>query len=319
MNKKSLLTPVGLSMLLIFQNCSGTGVRLTLQKDVLPSQTPPTSFTATFCPSLSPQGTAAKFVVTRIHVINLTTAFWQGLLKADSDMDGIGDVQETSFSFQPLNPRSNGLLDSVCLRLGGPGICQAPPTCSGLFLAPGLTDCDMGDFQSPTAGGIQGFDSDQDGIPDLIELVRGTDPVSEDDDLDYDSDGISNLTEILRGTDPKHSDNVPPRQQILIRRTDTTQNCGSGEELVHLELMSFPLVNVEATMTPVFSSGGKTIDLSHASNENVIAVYYISEPELNANLRSEMYVGIFKVKTDGTSSKSVLTDSDFIFLGEIRQ
>jgi hypothetical protein len=61
---------------------------------------------------------------------------------------------------------------------------------------------------------IEGVDSDQDGVPDHIELLLGTDPMNPDsngngipDGLeDHDNDGLPNAGEVVLGTDPLNPD-----------------------------------------------------------------------------------------------------------------
>ena len=55
----------------------------------------------------------------------------------------------------------------------------------------------------PTPG--QSLDTDGDGLPDLWEIVHGTNPHLTDADADPDHDGLTNLQEYLAGTDPQSS------------------------------------------------------------------------------------------------------------------
>ena len=50
-----------------------------------------------------------------------------GELKVDSDLDGLTDDQELVLFSDPANPRSlvDGVLDGICVRLGGVDACQA--------------------------------------------------------------------------------------------------------------------------------------------------------------------------------------------------
>ncbi|BCX49497.1 hypothetical protein HAHE_34050 [Haloferula helveola] len=61
-------------------------------------------------------------------------------------------------------------------------------------------------------GGLNGTDSDSDGVPDYVEAERGLDPFG---GADSDGDGASDLEEILAGTDPTDDSSIPsPRNPI---------------------------------------------------------------------------------------------------------
>lgn len=61
---------------------------------------------------------------------------------------------------------------------------------------------------------IEGDDADQDGVPDAVELILGTDPSNPDSDgdgvsdgfEDADNDGLTNAGEVVLGTDPRNAD-----------------------------------------------------------------------------------------------------------------
>ncbi len=59
------------------------------------------------------------------------------------------------------------------------------------------------------AGADRQRDSDGDGIPDLVELALGMNPLTDDIGLDSDGDGWSDFEELLRGSDPRDPDSKP--------------------------------------------------------------------------------------------------------------
>jgi PKD repeat protein len=52
-------------------------------------------------------------------------------------------------------------------------------------------------------------DTDGDGIPDLVEVAKGLDPLTRDHTRDRDGDGWSDLDEILRGSEPNDPNDMP--------------------------------------------------------------------------------------------------------------
>lgn len=312
---------VVLGVLTILGLC-GCGGGIRLSKTPQPSQSgqPDTTIKATICPTLSTEGTSATYVVTRVFVVNLTTAFAGGTVQPDADADGIADSQEAALGFDPLNRRTNGILDSACERLGGINFCTRPSSCTGAMLAPGVTDCDMGNFQSSEANGVRGLDSDLDGVPDFLELVRGLNPVSNDVSGNYDGDSRDNLVELLAGTDILNPDIIPERQQVQFDRRDSAELCGAGQRRVEIEIQNFPLVKIPEFLDdePYFD-GSKPFDLSHDENENVVAIYYVSEPVLSTRLHSELYAAVVKVNSAGIPDKVSLTDTDFLYVGETQK
>lgn len=57
------------------------------------------------------------------------------------------------------------------------------------------------------AEGPDDLDSDEDGVPDYVEIGKGLDPLAGDDS---DGDGYSDKTELIKGTDPSDPTSVPP-------------------------------------------------------------------------------------------------------------
>jgi hypothetical protein len=49
-------------------------------------------------------------------------------------------------------------------------------------------------------------DTDGDGMPDIVELFAGTDPLTPEGTRDTDADGFANLDEVRRHTDPNSND-----------------------------------------------------------------------------------------------------------------
>ncbi|MCB0308098.1 MAG: VWA domain-containing protein [Bdellovibrionales bacterium] len=127
----------------------------------------------------------------------------------DSDMDGLPDYRELELGTNPLNPDTDGdnTRDGVeILRLSNPlvqdSLCPGGSNAQDQDLD-GLTDCEEAKLFTDE----KYFDTDEDGIPDLLEVIRGTDPTIPDVSLDPDSDGRPNVDEIKRNLNPNYNDN----------------------------------------------------------------------------------------------------------------
>lgn len=79
---------------------------------------------------------------------------------------------------------------------------------AGIALAVCVVAILVGGFQSKAVAALLG-DSDQDGIPDLWEMLNNFNPYDPADALlDPDGDGASNRGEYMAGTDPHSSESV---------------------------------------------------------------------------------------------------------------
>ncbi|MCB0385805.1 MAG: hypothetical protein KDD43_10470, partial [Bdellovibrionales bacterium] len=167
-------------------------------------------FPEALCRAVASQA-AVDYQADFVMAINLSTLRRNNKLVADSDMDGLSDEEETAKGFDPKVARSsaaNGVLDGICARLGGPDLCRHKRdkiTCDpSVVNSTGLSECDIKilGLDKVSQGPSQGLDSDGDGMPDLVEILKGTDPGFADMSEDPDGDGMATRAEILAGTDP---------------------------------------------------------------------------------------------------------------------
>ena len=174
----------------------------------------------------------------KIFAVN-TSAKKVGLnLKIDTDEDGITDEDELLFGSDANNSRSiaEGVLDGICKLIGGKEQCllaRSQITCDSTKInALRMSDCDIKILKLdklavyPTLAGI---DSDNDGIPDFIEILKGTNPISNDSYLDSDGDGLTNMQEISMGLDPfKPDTEEKPVVSSDSQFSDIITGCTSG-------------------------------------------------------------------------------------------
>jgi hypothetical protein len=161
------------------------------------------------------------------------------LLKVDSDADGITDDDEESIYYSdPQNSRSMvlGVLDGICKIVGGRDKCiseKAKISCDPQLINQfNISDCDikilkLDEYAVNT--NLAGIDSDNDNVPDYVEVLKGLNPMSADSNLDTDSDGKTNLEEISIGHDPFVPDQgMAPLMSFSLNFSDTIQSCDNG-------------------------------------------------------------------------------------------
>ena len=245
--------------------------------------------------------------------INLSIKGVAGELKVDSDLDGLTDDQELVLFSDPANPRSlvDGVLDGICVRLGGVDACQAKraeisctgqlnpmlPSASGLEtpqLGYGLTDCDVKilgldkDVKHPQLG----LDTDNDGMLDFVEILKGTDPRYADMVEDADGDGRTNQEEIIQGTDPYIND-APFIDEDLLKLKSTYL----GYNIAQLgNTCSQGAWEIDLTQIPgrksIPSNAQIETQYSHGLNEHVLLFYYRLTPR-NSNTEYAEYYGLY--------------------------
>ncbi|MBX9767709.1 MAG: hypothetical protein K2X47_10595, partial [Bdellovibrionales bacterium] len=266
-------------------------------------------------------------------MINLTAKMVNQVLEPDSDIDGIVDREEATYGANPTDPRTAGVLDSICRDIGGLARCRTLlPTlrCKGVSNNLGLTDCDIQalklDQVDPTSAD-KGIDSDGDGLPDLLELIRDTLPASSDGTSDLDGDGLTNQVELARGSQVNRPDSGAPAHLLLRsyeQRIPEAPGCPTSEEAWELNVDNVPLIPVaeykdlrtcEANQSPLKSC----LSFSHAANENLILLAFTSRPENDPTAPAQIWGMILKAPLSyGFGALKRIQPSDFVLLGEVR-
>ena len=154
----------------------------------------------------------SRLVLRDIVVMNGNALLRGSAPVADSDGDGLTDEEEAALGTDPLNPDSDGdgVGDGIEYRLATPGS-EFDPLVPGTFAAcakitdltvdhdlDGLNDCEEALLRTDPYLA----DSDRDGIPDLVEVRLGSNPLVDDRLIDSDQDGILNGDEVKQGLDP---------------------------------------------------------------------------------------------------------------------
>lgn len=263
--------------------------------------------------------------------VNLTVSRRGGQIVADSDMDGVDDAAEEAEGTDPQNPRSSGVpgvLDGICHRLGGKVACdekRTKTTCDpNQFNSMGLSDCDyrMLGLQFQNAGSW-GVDTDRDGMLDLIEIIKGTNPAVADMVGDPDGDGIVNRDEIVRGSDPFTPDAFLPEYLLSLYKMNYVQAAKDAVcPMGYWKLEADRLVSVDTQ--PVQNFNGPSAFLNHTRNEHKIVVFYRSVAQNSSSSMNEYYSASLNVlfeKRQGreyaTPSTEELKAADFQMIGEV--
>jgi hypothetical protein len=125
-------------------------------------------------------------------------------LYADSDGDGLLDIDEIRLGTDPLNPRTDGVcLDSMAVHPAYKDRCESFKTVASCDYTldvdmDGLNECE----EILLGTDPYNFDTDGDGIPDFYEWTYGLNPLVDDSQLDSNGDGVSNLNAFLAGLGP---------------------------------------------------------------------------------------------------------------------
>ena len=290
-------------LVLVFQNCGDVRVA---EPPQIASKT--SLLSGEFCSGVPGED---LMQVQNFFFLNLTTKAVGKRLLADSDIDGIPDESEMAvpaLGFLKNNTRSSGILDGICWAQGGqncvPSVCDASP------LSLGLSKCDAAAISSSST--LTGVDTDLDGIPDFIEIIKGLDPLRAilDEDGDIQATGAgSNIDELQRGLDPTSVENLDPSLQIYASAPKQSSKgaCGN-QDRYNFKVRSFPLLDLEASVNSQFP------ELSHAKNENVMMAFFISHP-LDRTKQGKIFYQIMRVNKDTGPAELKMDLTQFKLLG----
>lgn len=168
-----------------------------------------------------------SFVVTNLSAITTNDG-----VVPDSDSDGLADADEPQYGTDPTlrDTDGDGLGDKIELLLStvglNPLVADDPVSCMPIepALRPildtdgdGLLDCEEALLRLDATL----FDSDADGVPDLLEVISGTNFLEDDGLTDADFDGVPNINELKAHTDPRSAD-AKARNELgyMYRETD---------------------------------------------------------------------------------------------------
>ena len=262
-----------------------------------------------------------KHRVSNAFIVNLTARMTKGVLKADSDADGIIDELEQELGTNPANPRTGGkILDSICQK--DSSYCQQAAACTVTnSVGFGFTNCEL-DYIRNSSLSSSLVDTNENGINDFIEVIKGGNAYSSiDATSDIDEDGLGYFYEIANGYDATNSDSlfVPNSRDLVNAKIKATRpianvSCPSDEELFSIEVSSLPLVKTKSYTDQLVGP----MNLSHEQDENVFAIFYSSQ-EIGGlpNSQKKYFVYIFKIKHGQQRVNLSIKPIDFIEFSEV--
>jgi len=275
------------------------------------SQTTTTSLTdlsslaAELREALGPQATV-NYTFTSPMVVNVNALPRGDSALLDSDGDGLTDSLEDSLAakgYNKNNPRSTGILDSICHVYLGDMNCSiaASPSCADVKVGFKLNKCDKDKLLTVLPGKeLTGYDSDNDGVVDFIEFIRGTNPFLTDYGLDDDDDGVGNITELYRGTDPMSAKGM---YQEYVTVLDVKEVVAAQSSQCLFSGLSLELKIDNISLLPQKES-------------NEVYVTFFAEPSGTLNGKKKLYSARLIINSQGKFNKVSLDNDDIELVGE---
>jgi hypothetical protein len=194
-------------------------------------------------------------ILKRLIAMNRNVLSRSGQMLIDSDGDGLSDEQEEALGTDPLQLDSDqdGLMDGLEVRMGlnpRPGSFDTINGCNPTLDTDGdrLNDCEEKLLGTDRCNA----DSDVDGIPELVEVLGGTNPLVEEALLDQDRDGLTNIGEIEAHTDPGSADLGFQADRGYRYDIEPAEPTADGRACYQVRVFNVSLVSTRARTNPPF-------------------------------------------------------------------
>lgn len=159
---------------------------------------------------------------------------------------------------------------------------------------------------------VNSSDTDEDGILDFIENLKGLNSTRADANIDgIDLDGLTNKQELQQGRDPDFTGDEPS-VDYSVQVSEEINNCGQGQSSFAFTINRLSLVSVDE-FTDEVNSG--PLSLSHQQDENVILLV-ARMSSMNAQNEDLYFVNFIRNPVNGSIQKYVPANEFFILGSE---
>lgn len=218
-------------------------------------ETDPNNLVNTLQGRISYASLQQSLTLKRLIAFNRNAIARDGELLVDSDGDGVADLDETARGTDPVKADTDldGLMDGIEVKMGmNPLVFDVVNGCNASL----DTDTDrLNDCEERVLGTDPCIsDSDGDGIPELVELHMGTNPLLPEDLNDNDRDGTSNVAEILQHSDPNSADIEFQAEHSYGYSIKEVEPTPDGRQCYALRVYNVGLVTPEELPNPPFAN-----------------------------------------------------------------
>ncbi|MEQ1723524.1 MAG: hypothetical protein ABL930_10140 [Pseudobdellovibrio sp.] len=239
-----LLFSISAVTLLGFQNCGN--VKIEQPSVVTPPSVQAKGISGKICTSDQKVSDVSRYELNHFIIVNLTAVVTNSTIEADSNVNGAADKIENNLTDIPTIALTNN-------------------------------------------------DTDSDGIPDFIEEIRGMKQSENDLYVDgSDQDGLNNLEELTKGSDPTSGSQPPELNLYSVAEIpmNSEDNCDPSQKLYQFNVENLQRISLEALNDT--TNAGDT-SLSHAKDENVFLIYVHLLPDRITEPDKKLFK-IFRVK-----------------------
>ena len=262
-----------------------------------------------------------EYKVTYLVVYNYNVRPGLELVYVDSDGDGLTDEEETVYGTDPTlrDTDDDGLSDFFEIKLSSPGYELNPleqdSPCDLMDEWPdsdqdGLTDCE--EYVKGTNRYVA--DSDSDGIPDGIEFLTGTNPLADETSKDSDFDGVLDYIEVQQHTNVTSNDpTIRERYSYCYVIQDdglVAIDQGTSNES-YVRQYSFDISNIDVmdTLGYIQEDGDEWNE-----GDNLIRFYIAQVPEDRPDISPVFRMAEIVVNSNDSNMEIVLTPGDFTLI-----
>ncbi|MGC9324279.1 MAG: VWA domain-containing protein [Desulfomonilia bacterium] len=244
------------------------------------------------------------------------------IVYTDSDGDGLTDDEERFYGTDPTMSDTDldGMSDFFEIKVSSPGHSLDPldPTdsiCDQVTVGvdsdnDGLTDCE--EYIKGTNRLVP--DSDQDGIPDGIEFLAGTNPLEDQYVSDSDFDGVLDWLEVQRHTNVTSNDPIIRQRNSYvydIQDSGLVQINQGTDMASYVRRFTFTITNIDIAETLGYTTADGR---QWSEGDNLIRFYLAEVPEDAPESPPVFRMAEILVNINDPEKTITLTPGDFILL-----